>query len=333
MRLPRLDWFILSLLAAVVAAAIWPEPGRTGGILQWQWVTTYGVSVVFFLYGLTLAPERMKEGLGRWQAHIAVVFSTFGLFPLVVLIMETLLPNLLPKPAMVGFFYVAALPSTVSSSVAMTSLARGNVPIAIFNATISSLVGVIMTPLLMAWYMQSSGAPVPLLPTIGKVVLLVLLPIAVGQIARIRLGDWAKRQNHWIKLADRMVIVAIVYGAFCNSVANGVWSRNNPSVVVEILAGVVSLFFIVYTLTKLLALFLGLNREDSIAVQFCGSKKSLAAGVPLASVIFAGNPNVGLIIVPIMLYHFSQLLIVSFIASRHAQHSDSASNLRPPLST
>ncbi len=319
MQLPKINWFIVFLFVAVVAALAWPDPGRTGGLLQWQWVTTYGVSVVFFLYGLTLAPERMKEGVARWQAHIAVVLSTFGLFPLVVLAAEAILPGLLPKSVMIGFFYVAALPSTVSSSVAMVSLARGNVPIAIFNATISSLIGVFLTPLLMAWYMQSSGAPVPLLPTIGKVVLLVLLPIVIGQVARIWLEDWARRQNRWIKLADRAIIVAIVYGAFCNSVHDGVWSRNDPSVVVEILVGVVALFTVVYGLTTLIARLLGLDRDARIAVQFCGSKKSLAAGVPLAPVIFAGNPNIGLIIVPIMLYHFFQLLIVSFIASNYAR--------------
>ena len=220
-------------------------------------MTTYGVSVVFFLYGLTLAPERMKEGLARWQAHIAVVLSTFGLFPLVVLGGEAIVPGLLPKSVMIGFFYVAALPSTVSSSVAMVSLARGNVPIAIFNATISSLIGVFLTPVLMAWYMQSSGAPVPLLPTVGKVVLLVLLPIVIGQVARIWLEGWARRQNRWIKLADRAIIVAIVYGAFCNSVHDGVWSRNDPFVVIEILVGVVALFCIVYALTTLFARLLG----------------------------------------------------------------------------
>ena len=315
----KINWFIVFLFAAVAAALAWPDGGRTGGLLQWQWITTYGVSVVFFLYGLTLAPERMRQGAARWQAHVAVVLSTFGLFPLVVLAVEAAFPSLLPKGVMIGFFYIAALPSTVSSSVAMVSLARGNVPIAIFNATISSLIGVFLTPLMMAWYMQSSGAPVPVLPTVAKVVVLVLLPIVAGQVARIWLAGWARRLNRWIKLADRAIIVAIVYGAFCNSVHDGVWSWNDPSVVLGILAGALVLFGIVYGLTMLIGRLLRLEREDRIAVEFCGSKKSLAAGVPLAPVIFAGNADIGLIIVPIMLYHFAQLLIVSFIATQYAK--------------
>ena len=330
MRLPKVNWFIVFLFVAVAAALAWPEAGRTGGLLHWQWITTYGVSVVFFLYGLTLAPERMREGVARWQAHIVVVATTFGLFPLAVLAGEAAFPGVLPKGAMVGFFYVAALPSTVSSSVAMVSLARGNVPIAIFNATISSLIGVFLTPLMMAWYMQASGAPVPLAPTVLKVVLLVLVPIVVGQVARVKLEGWARRHNRFIKLADRAIIVAIVYGAFCNSVHDGVWSRNDPSVVVEILAGVAVLFSIVYGLTMLAGRLLRLDREARIAVEFCGSKKSLAAGVPLAPVIFANNPDIGLIIVPIMLYHFFQLIVVSFIAAHYAKGVEASEPAKRP---
>ncbi|SMC40790.1 solute carrier family 10 (sodium/bile acid cotransporter), member 7 [Fulvimarina manganoxydans] len=316
MRLPKIDKFVLALAAAVILAILFPEPGRTGGLLHWDYVTTYGVCAVFFLYGLTLAPERMKHGLTRWKAHIVVVLTTFGLFPAVVLLAVTLFPGALPEAAEIGFFYVAALPSTVSSSVAMVSLARGNVPVAIFNATLSSLLGVVLTPALMAWYLQSSGAPVPLLPTIFKVVLLVLLPIIVGQVARHWLGGWAERHKAVIKLADRGIILAVVYGAFSNSVADGVWLRHDPLVVAEIAVAAIVLFFVIYAATVLVSKLLAMSEEDVIAVAFCGSKKSLAAGVPLAPVIFAGRSDVGLIILPIMLFHFFQLLIVSFIAAR-----------------
>ncbi|MBO0661105.1 bile acid:sodium symporter [Jiella sp. MQZ9-1] len=324
MRLPKIDMFVVGLAAMVGLAILWPEGGRTGGLLHWDYVTTYGICGVFFLYGLTLAPERMRAGLTRWKAHIAVVIATFGLFPAVVLAAEWAFPHLLPKPAMIGFFYVAALPSTVSSSVAMVSLAKGDVPVAIFNATLSALLGVFITPALMAWYMQTSGAPVPLLPTILKVVLLVLLPIIVGQVARHWLAGWAKAHSGFIKRADRAIILAIVYGAFSNSVHDGVWVRNDPSIVAEIAAGTIALFAVVYTLTIAIAAVLKMDRGEAIAVKFCGSKKSLATGVPLAPVIFAGRPDLGLIILPIMLFHFFQLLIVSTIATRMSKAADEA---------
>ena len=322
MRLPKVDPFLVALAAAVGLAVVWPEPGRTGGPLHWEYVTTYGICGVFFLYGLGLAPERMREGLGKWQAHILVVLTTFAIFPAVVLLAAWLAPDLLPEAAMTGFFYVAALPSTVSSAVAMVSLARGDVPVAIFNATLSSLLGVFLTPALMAWYLQSSGAPVPLLPTVLKIVLLVLLPIVVGQVLRRWLAGWAKRHSGFVKTADRAIILAIVYGAFSNSVSAGVWSRHEPLLVVEIAGLAIALFALVYAITALLARLARMPRGERIAVQFCGSKKSLATGVPLAPVIFAGRPDVGLIILPIMLFHFFQLLIVSVIAARLGRDRD-----------
>lgn len=322
MRLPKIDGFVIALALAVGLAVLWPAPGRTHGMLHFDWITTYGVCGVFFLYGLTLAPERMRQGLWRWKTHLAIQLTTFGVFPLVVLGLEALLPGLLPPSADIGFFYVAALPSTVSSAVAMVSLARGDVPVAVFNATLSSLLGVFLTPLLMAWYLQSSGAPVPLLPTILKVVLLVLLPIVLGQFARHWLAAWAARQGRWIKLVDRAIILAIVYGSFCDSVAGGVWTSQDPSIVVIIAAAAILLFVLVYVITTLLAAAMRLGPGDRTSLQFCGSKKSLATGVPLAPVIFAGRPDLGLIILPIMLFHFFQLLIVSFLAARKARQAE-----------
>ncbi|SKA37681.1 bile acid:sodium symporter family protein [Consotaella salsifontis] len=317
----KVDGFVVALAAVVVAALIFPEPGRTDGPLHWELLTTYGVCIVFFLYGLTLAPERLKQGVTRWKAHLLVVLTTFGLFPLVVLAGEAAFPNALPDPAMIGFFYVAALPSTVSSSVAMVSLARGDVAVAIFNATLSSILAVFATPALMAWYLQSTGVPVPLLPTVLKVVVLVLVPIVLGQIARRWLAGWAARNRTWIKLADRGTILAIVYGTFCDSMAEGLWKRTDPLTIIEIGVLSIALFFVVYVLTGVLTRLFGLSREDRIAAQFCGSKKSLATGVPLAPIIFAGRTDAGLIILPIMLFHFFQLLIVSVIATRHSHEA------------
>ncbi|WP_102959740.1 bile acid:sodium symporter family protein [Mangrovicella endophytica] len=324
MRRPKLDGFVLALAAAVFLAILWPEPGRSGGFLHLDWITGYGVCGVFFLYGLTLDPEKMRAGFWRWRTHLAIQLTTFAVFPAVVLAFEALVPGALGEAASVGFFYVAALPSTVSSSVAMVSLARGDVPVAIFNATLSSLLGVILTPLLMSWYLQSTGAPVPLGPTVLKVVLLVLVPIGIGQIARRWLGGWARRNSAIVKLVDRSLIIAIVYGAFCDSVAEGVWTRNDPLLVAEIAVLTIILFSLVYLLTMLGARLIGLSRGDRICLQFCGSKKSLATGVPLAPVIFAGRPDVGLIILPIMLFHFFQLLIVSAIAGRYSRDAAAA---------
>jgi sodium/bile acid cotransporter 7 len=318
----RLDGFLLALVLVVIAAILWPGPGAKGGFLHMDFIATYGVAVVFFLYGLTLAPEKMRKGMWHWRLHLAVQLSTFVLFPIVVLILQAVLKPVYPPEVWLGFFFIAALPSTVSSSVAMTSLARGNVPVAIFNATLSSLLGVFVTPLLMAWYANTTGSSFPLGPVILKIVLLVLLPIIVGQVARRWLAGWAARNGRWLKLADRAIILAIVYSSFSDSVKAGIWGANDLFLVVEMVVGVVVLFFIIYELMKIPCRLLGFDREDTIACLFCASKKSLATGVPVATIMFASNPALGLIIAPLMLYHFCQLVIVSFIANGYAAEAD-----------
>ena len=152
-----IDGFLIALVLVVIAAIALPGPGESGGVLHMDLIATYGVAVIFFLYGLTLAPERMHAGIRHWRVHIAVQLCTFVLFPIVVLTLGTPFKSFIPEEVWIGFFFLAALPSTVSSSVAMTSLARGNVPVAIFNATLSSLIGVFATPLLMAWFLSASG--------------------------------------------------------------------------------------------------------------------------------------------------------------------------------
>ncbi|MDI1436736.1 bile acid:sodium symporter family protein [Polyangium sorediatum] len=314
-----IDGFLLALIAVVALALVMPGPGATGGLLHMNEVATYGVAVVFFLYGLTLAPEKMKAGIKHWKLHLCVQLCTFVLFPVVVLLVGAPLKRFLPQEVWIGFFYTAALPSTVSSSVAMTSLAHGNVPVAIFNATLSSLIGVFATPLLMAWFLSTSGEAMPLLPVIGKIVLLVLLPILVGQAARHWLAAWAQRNEKKIKLADRAIILAIVYNSFCDSMMEGIWRGQDPLRIVAILAGVIALFGLIYALMMIPCRLLGFNRPDTIACLFCASKKSLATGVPLAPIIFGANPALGLILAPLMLYHFCQLVIVSVIANRQAR--------------
>lgn len=315
----NLDPFLVGLVAMVALALVWPAPGVSGGVLHFDYATTYGVSIVFFLYGLTLSPRKMMDGILQWKVHVCVQLATFVLFPLIVVVWQWLMPGLFSPRLWLGFFYVAALPSTVSSSVAMTNIARGNVPAAVFDASLSSFLGVFLTPILMSWYMSRAGFDMPLLPVILKVTLLVLVPIIVGQVARRWLAGWARRNAFWVKLADRTTILAIVYNSFCDSVMAGVWSSNSLIVVVEIAVGAVALFAVVYLIMNGVCTLMGFAMRDRIACQFCGSKKSLATGAPLAKVVFGSAPDLGLIIAPIMMFHFLQLVIVSFLAARFAR--------------
>lgn len=314
----KIDPFLPALVAVVVLALVWPQPGVTGGFLHADRAATWGIGVIFFLYGVSLATRRLLESATRWQLHLVVQLATFALFPLVVVLAMPLINRLMPEEVGIGFFFLAALPSTVSSSVAMTSLAKGNVPVAIFNASISSLIGVFVTPLLMAWYLHATGGSMALGDVIVKLIMIVILPLVVGQLVRPLLLSFVEKHKLIVKIADRAVILAIVYNAFCDSVAEGVWSGHSALLLIGMVAGVGLLFAVVYWLLGLFCRFAGFNHADTTAVLFCGSKKSLATGLPIAKVMFGTSPQLSLIITPIMIYHFLQLVVIGFIAGGRA---------------
>lgn len=319
-----IDGFLLSLIAAVVLASLWPTLLKTGGLIHIDVFTTYGVALVFLLYGLTLSPQKMHEGIVNWRLHLLVQASTFLLFPLLGISFHHLFGQRLDPALALGVFYLCALPSTVSSSVAMTSIARGNVPGAIFNASLSSLIGVFITPLWINAYLHAQGSDMALGPVILKIVLLVLLPIVLGQLLRPFVLRWVEAHLSAAKLLDRATILAIVANSFADSVAEGVWATHGLHTLLLIAAISIALFALIFALTSLLCRSFGFSREDRIAAIFCGSKKSLASGVPMAKIMFGGNPALGLIIAPIMLFHLLQLIMVSVIARRFAAEATKA---------
>jgi sodium/bile acid cotransporter 7 len=312
------DAFLLGLVSMVGLAWVLPDFGRSGGVLRMDAVAGYGVALVFLLYGLTLPPERMKAGLVNWRLHLLVQVSTFLLFPVLAWACAGLAAGRVNPDLMLGFFFLAALPSTISSSVAMTSIARGNVAGAIFNATLSSLIGVVLTPLWVNWYLSSSGASLDLGRVLVKIVLLVLLPIVLGQLLRPWLKGWLERNMGWLKTLDRITILLIVFNSFSDSVVEGVW-EGQGGVALLASAGALALFAFVFLLLRLVCRLVGFDREDTIAGVFCGTKKSLATGVPMAKIMFGASPVLGLIIAPTILYHLIQLVAAGIIARRWAE--------------
>jgi len=312
------DGFLLALVFVVALAALVPQIGATGGPLHIDQVATYGIALIFFLYGLTLAPDKLKQGAAHWRLHLTVQAATFILFPAIVFLLVLPFHDRMPPGLATGFLYLGALPSTVSSSVALTGIARGNVPIAIFNATLSSIIGVFATPLLMAWFASTTGDPLPVLPVITKIILLVLLPMALGQVARIWLKDLASAHVKKIRMVDRLVILLIVFNAFSDSMIGGVWKGHDIYLIGAMVLGVAIIFVVVYAVLKLVCRLLAFDVPDTIACLFCGSVKSLATGVPLARIMFGNDPLLGLIIAPTMLYHVLQLVVLGILANRYA---------------
>lgn len=209
-----LDTFLLLLFLAVALAGVWPELGKTDGLVHLEYYTNYGVSVVFLLYGLTLSWDRLRAGMLNWRLHLVVLSGTFIIYPALVWGAGALAGSLIGNDLKLGFFYLAASPSTISSSVAMTSIARGNVAGAIFNASLSSLIGVFATPLWVNWYLAQTGQALELGKVIFKIVLLVVVPIVAGQVLRPLIGEWVSRQRLLVKILDRGTILAIVLNSF-----------------------------------------------------------------------------------------------------------------------
>ncbi len=314
----RKEWFLLALVAAVALASVWPDLGRSGGLLRLEVVSNWGVALVFFLTGLGLSAAALRDGAMKWQVHLLVQLSTYALFPLLWWAFMALFSRWLPQDLALGFAYLCALPSTISSSVAMTVLARGNVPAAIFNASASSLLGIVLTPALVSVMSGSSGAALPFGEAVWKLTQLLLLPLLAGQLLRPLLLSFHQRHKARISLVDRWVIILLVLSAFSDSVASGLWRDHGAELLVKAAVGAGLFLVVVVALTRWGARLLGLSVEDEIAAVFCGSKKTLASGVPMAKLLFGAHPAVGVIVLPIMFYHQLQLILCSWMAQRYA---------------
>jgi len=317
----KLDWFLIGMLSAAVLAWAAPGPGASGGWLRPELTVKAGVALIFLLHGLLLSFEALRAGTLRWRVHLVVQGCTFLFFPLLGLALLPLLGRVFSPELVLGIFFVCALPSTVSSSVAMTAAAGGNVPVAVCNATLSSLIGVVLTPLWISVVTATTGQPIPLGEVIWDLVLWMVLPLAIGQMLRPVFGRLAQRHKVKVNLADRLVILLLVYTSFCESVRRGVWTGQSPWALGGIALVALGLFFASMAAVRLVCRWAGMPREDEIAAIFCGSKKTLAAGVPMAQLIFGATPALGLILLPIIVYHQLQLLVCSVLATRWAKRA------------
>jgi sodium/bile acid cotransporter 7 len=318
-RRARIDWFLVGMFAAVGLAWLFPGPGSRDGVLHPELLTKAGVALIFFLHGLALPFAALKAGTLRWPLHLIVQGCTFIFFPLMGLGLLWLVGDFMDPGLRLGFFYLCVLPSTVSSSVALTAAAGGNVSAAVFNATLSAVLGVVLTPLWLGALAEAQGEGLPLGEVVLDLMLWLVLPLVVGQLARPWLGGWAARHKPRISLVDRLTILLLVYTSFCDAMERGVWAEHGPGIVAETFVGSSVLLALAIGATWSTCRTLGFAGPDRIAAVFCGSKKTLASGVPMASLIFGQDPRLGLILLPIMVYHPLQLVVCGTLAGRWAR--------------
>ncbi len=320
-RFPLPDWFLTGMVIAMFLAYLFPAPGAAGSSMHPELVIKGGIALIFFLHGAQLSFTALKDGVSRWKLHFIVQATTFLVFPLIGLVLMHLAKPWLSADLELGLFYLCALPSTVSSSVAMTAAARGNVPVAVFNATISSIIGIVLTPLWMSLVVTQQSGHMDTFGVILDLVQWLLLPLIIGHLLRPLIGAFITRHKAYVSKVDRLTILLLVYTSFCDSFANHVWSGHGTLTMVITVATTVLLFFAVLGGLIFFCKKLEIEPGYRAAVVFCGTKKSLASGVPMAHLLFTGNPALGLILLPIMIYHPLQLFICGPLANHWAKRN------------
>ncbi|MFE3253342.1 bile acid:sodium symporter family protein [Streptomyces sp. NPDC059209] len=312
-RLP-VDPYILALLGTVALAALLPASGTTADVAGGA--TTGAVALLFFLYGARLSTREALDGLKSWRLHLTVLACTFLMFPLLGLAARGLVPFVLTPELYSGLLFLCLVPSTIQSSIAFTSMARGNVPAAICAGSFSSIAGIVVTPLLAA-LLLGGGANGFSPDSLLRIVAQLLLPFVAGQLLRRWVGGFLTRHRTLLGRVDRGSILLVVYTAFSQGMVAGVWNRVTPGRLGALFAVEVVLLAAMLTVSWYGARRLGFDRADRVAIQFAGSKKSLAAGLPMASVLFGAQAS--LAVLPLMLFHMLQLVVCAMIAKRRSR--------------
>ncbi|PKH21687.1 hypothetical protein CIG19_14155 [Enterobacterales bacterium CwR94] len=316
----RLDPMMVKLIITVLLASFLPAKG--GFVPFFEGLTTAAIALLFFMHGAKLSREKIIAGSSHWRLHLWIMFSTFVLFPILGLLLVWWHPVDVGTDIYTGFLYLCILPATVQSAIAFTSMAGGNVAAAVCAASASSLLGVFISPLLVNLVMNvHSDAPSNGLEQIGKIMLQLLVPFVLGHLSRRWIGGWVERHRGLIGKTDQTSILLVVYTAFSEAVVNGIWQRVGVDTLLWILAGSVLLLALVLIVNVVAARAFGFNRADEITILFCGSKKSLANGVPMANILFPASA-VGIIVLPLMIFHQVQLMVCSFIAQRYKKQGE-----------
>lgn len=309
-----LNGFFFLLIGTILLAWIVPSIGTDQSPLQLPKIAEYGVTLIFFFYGLKLNPKSLISDLSNWRLHLLVQISTFILFPVIILLVKLAFPVYFSSLLGLGIFYLATLPSTVSSSVVLVSIAGGNLPSAIFNASISSIIGIFITPIWMSAVLEKTLGVFSIGHTILKLCLEVLFPVILGLLLNRKLGAWASQYKTSLRNFDQFIILLIVFTSFCESFSGKMFNGFSFAELFLLGALMLIFFLLVFGLMYMFSIWLRFNRTDRITVIFCGSKKSLVQGAVMGKVMFPDQSILGVVLLPLMMYHALQLLAGSTIA-------------------
>ncbi len=309
----RSHGFILAIFIAIGVAYLFPQGIE---ILPLKTITDIGIGLIFFFYGLKLAPAEFKAGFLNYKVHLVIHITTFIVFPLLCLACLPLFDEGLRSDLWIALFFLGTLPSTVSSSVVMVALAKGNLPTAIFNASLSGLIGIVATPLWIGFILEKT-TNFDFLEVLQKLCLQIIVPLAIGLFLQRYLGVLARKYGKQLSLFDKTTIVLIIYSSFSNSFTSDLFNTVAIEELLKMTGIVLVLFFFIYFGLGFFSNLIGFDTEDKIAAQFCGTKKSLVHGSVMVKVIFGNAASSGLLLLPIMIYHSVQLILVAWFAEKY----------------
>lgn len=312
----RIDPFVIAIALSIVVAYFFPQLGAADSVIPIDLISSLGISLIFFFYGLKLSTEAIRSGLKNWKLHVVVQGATFLIFPLLVIAFYPLVKDTSHEVLWLSMLFLAALPSTVSSSVVMVSLAKGNIPAAIFNASISGIIGIVITPLWLTSFIQEANITTDFSHIYIQLATEILLPLIIGLSLRKFWGEFARKNSRGLSLFDKSIILLIIYKSFVHSFEERIFESVSIADLLLMTGLVVVLFFVVYGITGFISKRLHFNREDQITAQFCGSKKSLVHGTVFSKALFGQSNMLGLMLLPLMLFHAFQILIISVLATR-----------------
>ncbi|MBD2799337.1 bile acid:sodium symporter [Xenorhabdus sp. M] len=317
----KVDSFLVILISVVVVASFFPCEGEAK---KWfQYLTTAAIALLFFMHGAKLSRNAILAGIGHWRLHLVIFISTFVLFPVLGMGLHFIVPEWMSPTVYMGFLYLCALPATVQSAIAFTSVAGGNVAAAICSASASSLLGVFLSPLLVSFLIQGiesieGEANTDTWKAIKDIILQLMVPFVIGHLSRPLITGWVEKHKKLVNMTDRSSILLVVYVAFSEAVVEGIWHKIDAYSLVMIGIVCCLLLAIVLAINVCNARLFKFSKEDEITIVFCGSKKSLANGVPMANVLFPA-PMVGIMLLPLMIFHQIQLMVCAVLAQRYAR--------------
>lgn len=319
-KILKFDRFLLTLIIVVIIATFLPCEGKINTFFEY--LTNIAIALLFFMHGAKLSFSAIVDGIKNWKLHLVIFITTFVIFPLLGASLQVFVPTLLSNELYLGFIYLCTLPATVQSAIAFTSIARGNVAAAICSASASTLLGVFVTPILIGILMHTQAQEsVDMSHTVLSIMLKLMLPFILGHLSRPVIGRWIDKYRKVINQTDRLSILLVVYVAFSNAVINGIWQQIDGLSFIAISVFSLLILASVLLITCYGSRLLGFNKQDEITIVFCGSKKSLASGIPMASIIFPASV-IGIMVLPLMIFHQIQLMVCAILAARYAKRRD-----------